>query len=215
LIDVISDVICPWCYIGKRQMDTARDTLATQGLRFDVRWHPFQLNPDMPEAGMDRQTYRRMKFGDGARSTDMDTRLTEAGAAVGIDFRFDRIRRTPNTLAAHRTLRLAGLHGSQHALAEVLFHAYFTEGQDIGDPAVLAACAAQVGLDADGVATMLAGDEGREAIEASAAAAREAGISGVPSFVMQGHVLFSGAVPADTMVEAFGRAWRILSANAA
>jgi predicted DsbA family dithiol-disulfide isomerase len=220
-IDIISDAICPWCYVGKRQLERALPVLAGQGLELEVHWHPYQLNPDMPRAGVDRAEYRRAKFGDPDRIRQIDARVGEAFAAVGLDFRPDRMRRTPNTVAAHRVIWLAAQRGVQDAaqrgvqdaVVEALFRAYFTEGQDIGDAATLDAVAAAAGL--SGVAEFLAGEEGLDTVLAEDAAARRAGIDGVPCFTMEGHVLFSGAMPAETMAQAFTRAWGILRQRAA
>jgi predicted DsbA family dithiol-disulfide isomerase len=212
-IDVISDAICPWCYIGKRHLERALAILAEDGLVFSVGWLPFQLNPDMPEEGVARQEYRIAKFGSAERSRELDARITEAGAVVGLGMRLDLQQRTPNTVAAHRTIRFAGKHGVQDAVAEALFAAYFIEGVDIGDPAALAEIAGAAGL--PGVATMLASEEGRAEVLAEDAMARNAGINGVPSFVMRNHVLFSGAMPGENMAEAFAKAWRVLSEKAA
>ena len=213
-IDVISDAICPWCWIGKRQLDRALPMLADQGLRFTVAWLPFQLNPDMPAAGADRQDYRTAKFGSLARSQEGDARVAEAGAAVGLKFRYDLMRRTPNTIDAHRVIRLAGQHGVQNQVVEALFRGYFTEGADIGDPVTLASLAGSAGLDPVAVAVMLAGEAGRQEVLAADQSARRNGLDGVPTFVMGGYVLFSGAVPAEAMVEAFAKAWKVIGAQA-
>ncbi|WP_203073415.1 DsbA family oxidoreductase [Falsiroseomonas ponticola] len=212
-IDVISDAICPWCWIGKRNLEAALAELRDQGLHFVVRWRPYQLNPDMPAEGVDRAAYRERKFGSLERSRQMDARLVEAGKAVGLDFRFDRMIRTPNTVAAHRVIRAAEAAGRQDAVVEALFRAYFHEGRDIGDHAVLAAVAAEAGL--DGAAAMLATDEGVQEVLAEDMAARRAGLDGVPSFLMDRHLLFSGAMPGPSMADAFRRAHAILSARAA
>ena len=212
-IDIISDAICPWCYVGKRQLERALPILADEGMRFDIHWHPYQLNPDMPAEGVDRAEYRRQKFGDPERIRQIDERVGQAFAGVGLDFRPDRMRRTPNTIAAHRVIWLAGRNGVQDAVVEALFRAYFTDGHDIGDAATLDAVAAGAGL--PGAAAFLAGEDGLQTVQAEDMAARRAGIDGVPSFTMQGHVLFSGAMPAETMAEAFSKAWRILRQRAA
>jgi predicted DsbA family dithiol-disulfide isomerase len=214
-IDVISDAICPWCYIGKRQLESALTQLRDEGLTFSVHWHPYQLNPTMPEAGTDRAAYRLAKFGSKERSDQLEARVIEAAAAVGLNFRTDLIARVPNTLAAHRLILLAGRHGVQDAVVERLFSAYFIEGQDIGDPATLSACAAEAGLDRALVTNFLASDDGRAEVLAEDESARRAGIDGVPSFAINAHVIFSGAMPAETMAEAFRRAWGILKARAA
>jgi predicted DsbA family dithiol-disulfide isomerase len=212
-IDIVSDVICPWCYVGKRQLERALPILAERGLKPEIVWHPFQLNPDMPAEGVERQSYRLAKFGSAERARQLDERITEAGASVGLAFRTDLMRRTANTIAAHRLVWLAGTRSVQDAVVEALFAAYFTAGADIGDLETLAGIAATAGI-AD-AAGFLAGDEGREEVLAADLMARHAGINGVPSFIMSGHVLFSGAVAGAEMAAAFIRAWDILSRRAA
>jgi predicted DsbA family dithiol-disulfide isomerase len=216
-IDVISDVICPWCWIGRAHMVAALAELAADGLTFHVRWRPFQLNPDMPQFGVPRASYRAQKFGSLERSHELDAQVAEAGRAAGLEFRFDRMHRTPNTVAAHRVIRMAGEADPggtlQDILAEALFRAYFHDGKDIGDAAVLDAVAAEAGL--AGAAAMLAGDAHRAEVLAEDASVRRAGISGVPSFLMDRHLLFSGAMPAVRMAEAFREAHAILAAREA
>ena len=214
-LDIISDAICPWCYVGKRHLEQALPVLAAQGLAFEVQWHPFQLNPEMPVEGVDRREYRTAKFGSWERSQELDAQLAAKGAAAGLQFRMDLQQRTPNTVAAHRTIRLAGQHGVQDAVVEALFAGYFTQGADIGDAETLARLADGAGLARDKVLEMLAGEAGRAEVLEEDMTARRSGINGVPSFTMAGHVLFSGAVPGETMVEAFAHAWRILSSRAA
>ena len=214
-IDVISDAICPWCYIGKRHLERALDILEQHKLRFTVAWHPFQLNPDMPAEGVDRKQYRITKFGSLERSQQMDARITEVAAGVGIEFHLDKLTRTPNTLKAHRLIRLAGQKGVQDGVVDSLFDGYFCNGADLGDDKVLADLGHRGGLDYDNALAMLAGDEGQREVLAGDQMARNCGIQGVPSFALQGHVLFSGAVPADEMSQAFRRAWEILKNRAA
>ena len=214
-IDVISDAICPWCYIGKRQLERALDILEKNKLGFTVAWHPFQLNPDMPAEGVDRQQYRLAKFGSAERSRQMDERITEVAAGVGIEFHLEKLTRTPNTLKAHRLIRLAGQRGVQDGVVEALFKAYFCNGADLGDDTALADIGRDGGLDRDAVLTMLAGDEGQREVLAGDQMARNCGIQGVPSFALQGHVLFSGAVPAEEMADTFRRAWELLKNKAA
>jgi predicted DsbA family dithiol-disulfide isomerase len=214
-IDVISDAICPWCFIGKRQMERALALLAPEGLRFEVHWRPYQLNPDMPAGGLPRDEYRKLKFGSLEKSRELDARVTAAAAQAGLEFHLDRQKRTPNTLDAHRTIWLAGPAGVQDAVVETLFRAYFMEGRDIGDHAVLADCAAAAGMDRDSVLAALAKGDGSEEVLAEDASVRAAGLNGVPTFVMERHVLFSGAVPAETMAEAFRSAWNVLRSRAA
>jgi len=214
-IDVISDAICPWCYIGKRQLERALDILEQQKLRFTVAWHPFQLNPDMPAEGVDRQKYRIAKFGSAERSRQMDQRITETAATVGIEFHLDRLTRTPNTLNAHRLIRFAGQQGAQDDVVEALFYEYFCNGGDIGDAETLASVGNKGGLDYEEVRAMLATDIGRREVLAGDQMARQCGIQGVPSFALQGHVLFSGAVPGEEMADTFRRAWELLKTKAA
>jgi len=208
-IDVVSDAICPWCWIGKAHLDAALAQLREDGLEFRIRWRPFQLNPDMPEAGVERDAYRAGKFGSLARSRELDEQVAEAGRAAGLGFRHDLMRRTPNTVAAHRVIRAAGEAGVQHAVAEALFRAYFQQGRDIGDAEVLDEVAAGAGL--PGMAEMLAGEAHRDAVLAEDLSVRRASISGVPSFLMDRYLLFSGAMPAGRMAEAFRQADAVLS----
>ncbi len=214
-IDVISDAICPWCYIGKRHLERALALLDKQGLHFTVAWHPFQLNPDMPREGVERAQYRLAKFGSAERSRQLDERITETAATVGLEFHLDRLTRTPNTLDAHRLIRLAGQHGVQDGVVEALFEGYFCDGADIGNAEVLTRLGVEGGLERDEITAMLASDAGLKEVAAADRMARNAGIQGVPSFALQGHVLFSGAVPADEMAQAFRRAWEILKNRAA
>ena len=214
-IDIISDVICPWCYIGKRHLERALDILEKSKLRFTVAWHPFQLNPEMPTEGVDRQQYRLAKFGSAERSKQMDERITGVAAGVGIDFHLEKLTRTPNTVKAHRVIRFAGQKGVQDGVVEALFEGYFCNGADIGDDKVLAKLGEEGGLDRDEVETLLSSEAGLKEVAAADRMARNAGIQGVPSFALQGHVLFSGAVPAEEMAQNFRRAWEILKNRAA
>jgi predicted DsbA family dithiol-disulfide isomerase len=209
-IDIVSDAICPWCYVGKRQLERALATLAKEGLTFQVHWNPFQLNPDMPKEGRDRAAYRAWKFGSAEKSAALDQRITEAAAAVGLAFRTDLMTRTPNTIDAHRLIWFAGQHGDQDAAMEAVFKAYFIEGRDVGDHAVLADCAVEAGLPRQDVLDFLAGDLADKEMRAADQAAREAGVSGVPSFFLDGYSLFSGAMPADTIAEALRRGRAVL-----
>jgi predicted DsbA family dithiol-disulfide isomerase len=214
-IDVISDVICPWCYIGKRQLERAEDLLEKHKLRFTVAWHPFQLNPDMPAEGVDRQRYRIAKFGSLERSRQMDQRITETAASVGIEFHLDKLTRTPNTVNAHRVIRLGAQKGVQDDVVESLFYGYFCAGADIGNAETLAELGHKGGLDHEEVLAMLASDDGRREVLAGDEKAHDCGIQGVPSFALQGHVLFSGAVPGEEMADTFRRTWELLKERAA
>jgi len=215
-IDVISDAVCPWCYIGKRHLEGALKILEAQDkLRFAVMWHPYQLNPEMPPEGTDRKSYRVAKFGSVERGREIDARITETARTVGLAFQLEKLTRTPNTVNAHRLIRFAAQQGVQDAVVEALFKAYFCDGADIGDSELLAAIGGSGGLDPDAVFKMLASDEGRREVLAGDQMARNAGISGVPSFAMEGHVLFSGAQPAEEMAKAFRQAWDVLKNRAA
>jgi predicted DsbA family dithiol-disulfide isomerase len=213
-IDVVSDAICPWCWVGKRNLEAALAELAAEGERFEVHWRPFQLNPDMPREGVERDAYRAAKFGSVERSHQLDAQVAASGRAAGVEFRHDRMRRTPNTVDAHRVIRLAGDRPGgaalQNAVVEALFRAYFQDGRDIGDPASLAEVVAEAGLDRDLVAAMLASREGEAEVRAEDEGFRRMGLSGVPTFALAGHVLFSGAMPPANMADAFRRALAIL-----
>jgi predicted DsbA family dithiol-disulfide isomerase len=222
-IDIVSDAICPWCYIGKRQLERALAMLAQDGLHFTVHWNPFQLNPDMPKEGRDRAAYRAWKFGSVERMREADARVAQAAANVGLPFRQDLMLRTPNTIDAHRLIWFAGqlepapakAGGAQDATMEAVFKAYFIQGRDIGDAVVLADCAAQAGLDRDAVAEFLAGDVADQEMCAADQSAREAGVNGVPSFFLDGYGMFSGAMPAETMADALRKGQTILRQRAA
>ncbi len=201
-VDVFSDVVCPWCFVGKRRLETAIELLGDEA-QIDIRWRPFQVNPSIPREGIDRRAYRARKFGSLARSEALDAQLAAIGRELGIDFRFDRIARTPNTFDAHRLLWLADERGVQDAVAEALFKAYFVEGRDVGDHAVLADVAAGAGLDRDGVASFLAGTEGAAQVADEEAEGRELGIDGVPFFVVNGAYGISGAQPPEYLAAAF------------
>ena len=211
-LDVYSDVICPWCYIGKAHMQSALRTLADDGAAFEVSWRPFELNPDMPTGGLARDEYRQAKFGSLERSRELDAQVAAAAETAGLQIRFDRMHRTPNTRDAHRLIAWSAPLGRQDALVDRLFEAYFVEGQDVGDRTTLAALAGEAGLDPTAAAAYLATDAGTREIEEEEGAVRRAGLSGVPTFVLERHVLFSGAVPSDVFAEALAKAHAILDA---
>jgi predicted DsbA family dithiol-disulfide isomerase len=201
-IDVFSDVVCPWCFVGKRRLEQA---LAEAGLSdAEVHWHAFQLNPDLPPEGVDRKQYLETKFGPGAAER-IHARLDEAGKSAGIDFQFDRIERSPNTLDAHRLLWLSGTQGRQGALKEALLRAYFLEGRDVGDRAVLAGIAMQVGIEAD-VPAWLASDAGIREVREDLQQAARLQISGVPFFIFDGRLALSGAQPPEVFLQALDAA---------
>ena len=207
-IDVVSDLVCPWCWIGKGQLDAALARWCALHPRQPaptVVWHPFQLNPDLPPQGMPRGDYLEAKFG--SRHAYPAERIVQAAERAQVPMRLERIARQPNTLRAHALLAAAGATGGllQHAMAERLFRAYFDEGLDIGDEAVLRRLGAQAGLSVERIDASMHND----ALEASAAAdaqARRAGISGVPFFIVGNRVGVSGAQGADALLHAFDRA---------
>jgi predicted DsbA family dithiol-disulfide isomerase len=191
-------------------MERALVTLGGEGLAFSIHWNPFQLNPDMAKEGVDRAEYRAWKFGSAAKAAALDARIVEAAAQVGLEFHPERIKRTPNTIDAHRLIWFAGQHGVQDATMETVFRTYFIEAQDIGQHSVLADCAAAAGLDRDEVTEFLSGGLADQAMRAADQAAREAGVSGVPSFFLDGYGLFSGAQPADAMANALRQGNKVL-----
>ena len=200
-VDVFSDTICPWCYVGKRRFERALSLRPQPGLR--IRWRAFQLNPAMPEEGMERQAYLEAKFGGGDRARSLYETVRSAGAGESIEFRFDLIKRTPSTLNSHRLLRHAMAQGQQDMLLELIFRGYFQEGQDIGDKAILAEMADKVGMDRDEVMDYLAGTGDAEAIIAEDTVARRAGINGVPCFIFNGRFALSGAQEPEAFLQMF------------
>jgi predicted DsbA family dithiol-disulfide isomerase len=202
-VDVISDVICPWCYIGKRRLEKA---VAALGGPVKVRWLPFQLNPAMPKEGVSRREYRTKKFGSWERSQELDARVVAVGQEEGIRFAFDRIERTPNTLDAHRLIWLAERQGVQDAVVEALFRAYFTEGRDISNPQTLLDVVAEAGLDRHQAEAMLNSDDGLAVIQDADALARRFRADGVPFFIVNGTLTLSGARQPEAFLEAFQRA---------
>lgn len=205
-IDVFSDVVCPWCFVGKRRLDAA---LATAGIRdAEVHYHAFQLNPDLPPGGMDRESYMRQKFGDAANVERIHDRVREAGMSAGIEFRFDKIARSPNTFDAHRLLALADAQGRQGALKDALMSAYFLEGRDIGDHAVLSDIASGVGMTGD-LPAWLAGGAAADEVRADLTTAARLEISGVPFFIFGGRYALAGAQAAEVFAEAIEAARRL------
>jgi predicted DsbA family dithiol-disulfide isomerase len=202
-IDIISDVICPWCYIGKRRLEKA---VAAFGRPVKVRWLPFQLNPTMPKEGVSRREYRTKKFGSWERSQELDARVVAVGQFEGIQFAFDRIGRTPNTLDAHRLIGLAERKGVQGAVVEALFRAYFTEGRDISNRQTLLDVVPEAGLDRHGAEALLNSDDGLEVMKDGDALARRFRVDGVPYFVVNATLTLSGAQQPEAFLAVFGQA---------
>lgn len=197
-IDIVSDTVCPWCFIGKKKLEKA---LAMRpDIEFDIRWRAYRLDPTVPREGVDRRAYMRAKFGDGARTSAMTDALKTAGTAEHIAFAFDRIEMRPDTTDSHRLIRWAGSIGKQTEIVEALFKAYFEDGRDIGNAAVLKAIAAEAGMDGELVGELLAGDADRDIVEREDALAHQMGISGVPTFIFANKYLVSGAYDADKLV---------------
>jgi predicted DsbA family dithiol-disulfide isomerase len=201
ILDVFSDTICPWCYIGKRRLERALEARPQRGLQ--IRWRAFQLNPGMPAEGMDRKAYIDAKFGGAERARAILDTVRAAGAGEGIAFAFDRIKRTPSTLQSHRLMRFAGEQGRQDETLEVLFRSYFLEGRNIGDRAVLADVAEDAGLERGEATNYLAGDADAEAVLGEDALARRAGINGVPCFIFNGRFALSGAQEPEAFFQLF------------
>ena len=200
-IDIVSDTVCPWCYIGKKRLEQAMAMCA--GEDFAVAWHPFQLNPDIAPGGVDYRTHMETKFGN--RIEAMVRRLTDAGRAANIDFAFERITRTPNTVDSHRLIRWAGGAGVQDDVVEALFQRYFLEGADIGAHDVLLDIAWKAGMDPEIVGDLLDQDADVEHIREDDAYARQMGVSGVPCFIVDQRFVITGAQDPAVFVQLFER----------
>ena len=194
-LDILSDPICPWCYIGKTYLDRALE--ARPDHPFAIEWHPFQLNPDMPAEGMDRRAYLEAKFGGPEGAAQVYGRIEETAKGAGLAIDFGAIERTPNTIDAHRLIHWSGLEGRQTATVTRLFKAYFENGQDIGDHAILLDIAEGVGLDRAMIERLLDSDADLEDIRARDAHARERGVTGVPTFVLANTHVLPGAQPSE------------------
>jgi len=198
-IEVVSDVVCPWCYIGKRRLEKALALLGGEA-QVSVRYLPFQLNPEMPQGGMPRAEYRKAKFGSLERGRQLDARVAAEGRGEGIEFAFERMARTPNTIAAHRLIDLAQRQGQGQKVVEELFRAYFEEGKDVGDPKVLDEIAKRGGVSGwpqEADAKEVAALEGEM---------RGLGISAVPTFIFDRKLGVSGAHPPEALAQAMREA---------
>lgn len=190
-VEIVYDLICPWCYLGVRRL--LRTFRRRPDLLFDLSWRPFLLNPDMPRAGMARPDYVIRKFGGEERARRLYASITELGRREGVAFAFERIRRTPSSIDAHRLVCFAARYGRADMAVEALFSVHFTEGYDIGDHAVLAAVASDCGLDAREVRAFLASGEETDSVHADNLRAHRLGINGVPCFVIGGRHAIAGA----------------------
>jgi len=206
IVDIFSDPICPWCFIGKKRLNEA---LALRpDLPVTIRWRAFQLNPDMPAAGMDRQTYLNAKFGGSERAGQIYDRIRMVGQSVGIDFAFDKIRQTPNTVMAHRLIRFAQRPEINKAdlVTDMLFDAYFLNGETIGSVDDLLAVGEKAGIDREALTAYFETDEDTEEILAEDAHARRLGIGGVPCFIVDGKYALSGAQEPESFLPLFDMA---------
>jgi len=203
-IDIVSDTVCPWCFIGKRRIERAM--ALRPDVKFDVTWRPYRLDPSIPREGVDRRAYLKAKFGDSPRTSAMGDAIRSEGASEGIAFAFDKIAKSPNTLDSHRLIRWAASAGVQNDVVDRLFQAYFLEGQDIGSSAVLSEVADNAGMDGDLVAKLLAGDADLESVEREAGLANEMGITGVPTFIFDSKFMISGAREAELLVRIIDKA---------
>jgi predicted DsbA family dithiol-disulfide isomerase len=212
-VDIVSDTICPWCYIGKKRFERALDLSGRNDVA--IAWRPFQLNPDMPTEGMTRDDYVRAKFGGGDRPRQIYQAIAESGREAGIEFQFSKIRRTPNTVLSHRLVHWGGKNEKQDEIVDALFRAYFEDGRDIGDLDTLVECAVAAGVDETEARHYLTSDEGRQEVVASDVYARRLGINGVPCFIVNRKYAVSGAQPPSAFVEVFNLAERDAATSAA
>ena len=198
-LDIMSDPVCPWCYVGKTNLDRALE--ANPDHAFVIEWHPFQLNPDLPSEGVDKRAYLESKFGGRANVDRMHDRLRDVAKAAGVALDPDKPTRMPNTLNAHRLIHWAGLEGRQTPVVSALMRAYWSEGRDSGDVAVLAAIAGEQGLDAAMIDRLLNSDADAQDILARDSHARQRGVTGVPCFIIANQYVVSGAQPPETWAQ--------------
>jgi predicted DsbA family dithiol-disulfide isomerase len=203
-IDVFSDVVCPWCFIGKRRLERA--LTLTPEIPVAINWRPYFLNPWVPREGMSRADYLTAKFGSVNRYASMAQRVVEAAQTEGLTYAIDKIARQPNTLDCHRMIRWAGESGAAGRMEQRLMELYFTEGADLSDRAVLVRAAVDCGMDGDRISDLLAGNNDIEQVEVEANAAKNAGIDGVPCFIFGGVLAVSGAQAPDYLADAIRRA---------
>jgi predicted DsbA family dithiol-disulfide isomerase len=207
-IDVVSDVVCPWCFLGKRRLARA---LANEGEAIPVRWRPYQLDPTIPPGGTDRKLYLRNKFGEGGRLEEIHARLAALGAEEGVAFAFDKIERSPNTLDAHRLIRWASVSGAQDAVVERLFSLYFEQGRDIGDRALLIETARECGMDEEVVIKLLEDGADENEVREEIEQAQRLGVTGVPFFIFASRFGVPGAQSPDVLSAALERARKALA----
>jgi predicted DsbA family dithiol-disulfide isomerase len=210
-IDIVSDVVCPWCYVGEKRLEAA---LADEAGPVVVRWRPYQLDPTIPEAGLDRAEYMAKKFGNSGRLQSVHDNLTRLGAELGLPFAFDKVKRSPNTLDAHRLIRWAASAGVQAEVVDRLFKAYFVEGRDIGDRKTLVEIAGECGLEAAQVEKALADGVDADVVREEIEQAQTMGVSGVPFFIFGGRVGVPGAVEPSVLRQAIAQARAAMAEDA-
>lgn len=211
-IDVVSDTVCPWCYIGKRRFDMAK--AERPDIEIDLRWRPYQLDPTIPAEGVDRREYMEAKFGK-SRSKEVGNVIREAADEAGITLAFDKIQRSPNTFDSHRLIRWGASAGAQNEIVEILFRRYFEDGEDIGDRKVLVDAAKEAGMDHELVAYLLLHNKDADLVANEANQAREMGISGVPTFLFEGKFAVVGAQETEGYLRAIDKVQAKLSEQAA
>ena len=198
-IDIISDTICPWCYVGKRRLEAA---LAQRpDVEATIVWHPFQLNPDTPVEGLSREEYMRAKFGEKDYPKGFGDQIRAAGTSVDIDFGFERMQRVPNTVRSHLVIHWAGQAGLQNEIVDILFRIYFLESRDIGDPEVLIEAAVEAGMDGDTVRAKFEGGDDEEMIRSQDEYVRRMGVSGVPTFIINRKYAVQGAQEPEAILQ--------------
>jgi len=212
-IDIVSDTVCPWCFIGKRRLERALAMRPDIG--YDIRWRAYRLDPTIPADGVDRKQYMEAKFGDNPNRHSMQEALRQAGESENIAFAFDRIARSPNTLDSHRLIRWSAGAGVQNQMVERLFEAYFEDGLDIGNRDVLIEISDEVGMDSATVADLLEQGADRDTIENEDALAHRMGISGVPTFIFNNRYLISGAHDPENIVQIIDKVLELPAAESA
>jgi len=208
VIDVVSDVVCPWCYLGKKRLEAA---IAAQAEPIKVNWRPYQLDPGIPAGGVERRAYMKNKFGDDGRLESVHERLRALGAPLGIAFAFEAIERSPNTLDAHRLIRWAGSAGVQETVVDRLFALYFEQGRDIGERALLLDVARDGGMDAEIVEKLYNDGADIEEVQAEIAQAQKLGVTGVPFFIFASRFGVPGAQETEVLEKAIGQARKALA----
>ncbi len=194
-LDILSDPICPWCYIGKTNLDRALQDNPDHP--FVIEWHPFQLNPKMPATGVDRRTYLETKFGGQKGAIEVYSQIDKAAKSAGLEINWEGITKTPNTFNAHRLIHWSGIEGRQPAVIDALFRAFFINGRDIGDVTVLVGVAVECGMDKDATARLFASDTDTDGLQNRETHSREMGVSSVPTFIVNNQAVIPGAQPAE------------------